>query len=661
MKTNILFPILNKHSLHKQEILKIGEKILDNKLIVKYNYIPTNIDSYDIRLDYTNKEFNWELDFDTHTNMAMLHLHSLEPISYLLLAYSESNQLVFLEKAYELLIDWFDHAKCSEHFYLWYRHCVADRAIVISQLYLLKNHIDLTKYQKDVIYSLIFSHRNYLLQNENYVHHNHGLLMDMGLLSLSIVTHDDATFEYSYERIKSNFMNTFTDNMICVENSISYSVYNIEQFIKCQKYLLEPLEFSIDNQFDCKIEQALDFLNEIKQPDNKFPNLGDGEQIDLEYLKTLDIYKYFNYHNIFMESKEKEYMKVYPNEGYAIFRNNNKYFFLTAGDVKKNHKHADDLSFTLFYDEEVFIDPGISTYNKDALREYQTSSAAHNTIVLNNENYNYINNKKDDVNIIYFKEFDSYYYVIMQNNSYSYANILRHIFILKSDFSIVLHDEVSSRSKILASQFFNLSAKFSNNLSFSMENSKVILNDRIFIQTEKSSFFEFQNGRNPYNINAISSTKFHDIQPIFKLSINTFNKDPQLTTFISNSKENHLEITSDFRSTDLLKVLTKNGLINLYKNKLNPNLLSTSEPHIIIEREGNKIKCETISSFYENQEYAWDIMKGQEKEELIWYQESNIFEYTFSNSGTYSIRCYIRNKEENNQKKSFVSEQKVIV
>ena len=167
MNERLLTPLLNKYSIQEEEICKIGEKILENKLIVKYKYIPQNIEDNDIRLDYSNKEFNWVMEFGSQTNMAMLHLHSLEPISYLLLAYDETNEIEYLEKAYKLFFDWHKHAENSDHFYLWYRHCVADRAVVISQLYLLRNHIELSIEQNDTIYYMIFSHRNFLTQQEN--------------------------------------------------------------------------------------------------------------------------------------------------------------------------------------------------------------------------------------------------------------------------------------------------------------------------------------------------------------------------------------------------------------------------------------------------------------------------------------------------------------
>src|SRR5699024_2365029 len=130
----------------------------------------------------------------------------------------------------------------------------------------------------------------------------------------------------------------------------------IELFIKAEKYLLTPLKYSIDLNFDNKICKSLEFLNIVKKPDNTFPNLGDGEKYDMNYLKQSSIYKYYSDHILFSQ-KQANVFKVFPEEGYVIIKKDNDYLFVKAGDVKKNHKHADDLSFILAYDgEDVFVD-----------------------------------------------------------------------------------------------------------------------------------------------------------------------------------------------------------------------------------------------------------------------------------------------------------------
>lgn len=662
MNETTLIPILDKYSIKENEIIKIGDEIVNNNIIIKYNYIPTDFSKVDQKLRY-NKTFSWEINLGSFTNMAMLHLHSLEPISYLLLAYDLKNEINYLNKAYEILFDWYEYSRNADHFYLWYRHCVADRAIVISQLYYLKDKVSLNTSELDKLYKLIFNHKNYLSQDLNYVKHNHGTLMDMGLLALGIVSEDKLTINFSTNRLRENFLDTFTDNMICVENSVSYSVYNIEQFLKCQKYLLEPLDKTLDDDFDNKIYQALNFFKALIQPDGGFPHLGDGEKIDIEYLKSLKLYEFYKDHTLFSKETDTEiFSKVYYKEGYVILKNYNNYIFITAGDIKKNHKHADDLSFVLYYGEEVFIDPGIYSYDNNSLREYQTSSRAHNTVELNNETYKYITNNQDDTGISLFKEFDNYFYVLMKNSSYDYAEIHRHFYVLKSDFTILIQDEVFSQDKILASQFFNLSPANHNELELGISSRQIIVNNNLKIRYDHEAFYELYTGENPYNINAIYSRKFHHYEPISKIRISKYDKNPKLTTVISKSLEKKFDIKKNDNHSDKIEISIDEKIIELEKKKIEIEVSKYNKiPRLEIDRKGNTIYGKTMADYYEEQEYAWDILKRGEKEKLIWYQDDNNFEYTFHNSGEYTIRYYIRNKNNYEEKLAFINERKIII
>lgn len=56
-------------------------------------------------------------------------------------------------------------------------------------------------------------------------------------------------------------------------------------------------------------------------------------------------------------------------------------------DYQPGHAHADTLSFELsLFGQRVFVNSGISQYGEDAVRHYQRSTAAHNTVEINGEN-----------------------------------------------------------------------------------------------------------------------------------------------------------------------------------------------------------------------------------------------------------------------------------
>src|SRR5699024_7795276 len=125
---------LSQH-LSSQQINKISDKILDNKLIIKYRYIPESLENIPEILTY-NENFDWEIRYEDKSNMAMLHLHSLEPIKYLLLSYNQSKNINLINKSLELLFSWNRHAVTNSNIYTWYTHCVTDRTLIIGILLL---------------------------------------------------------------------------------------------------------------------------------------------------------------------------------------------------------------------------------------------------------------------------------------------------------------------------------------------------------------------------------------------------------------------------------------------------------------------------------------------------------------------------------------------
>lgn len=62
-----------------------------------------------------------------------------------------------------------------------------------------------------------------------------------------------------------------------------------------------------------------------------------------------------------------------------------------AVDYQPGHAHADSLGYIIYYKEKPFIvEQGTSTYQINQRRALERSSAAHNTVVLNNENHSQV-------------------------------------------------------------------------------------------------------------------------------------------------------------------------------------------------------------------------------------------------------------------------------
>lgn len=85
-------------------------------------------------------------------------------------------------------------------------------------------------------------------------------------------------------------------------------------------------------------------------------------------------------------------LEALTDSGYRFYTNKNGFeLFFDAGQISPSyqpgHSHADNLNIVLYYKgKPVIIDTGISTYEKNKRRLEERSTAAHNTLTVNNEN-----------------------------------------------------------------------------------------------------------------------------------------------------------------------------------------------------------------------------------------------------------------------------------
>src|SRR5699024_4301090 len=333
----------------------------------------------------------------------------------------------------------------------------------------------------------------YLSNEKNYVDYNHGSMLDRSLLVLCVLMNDKALFKFSLERFKKNIENTFTKNMICKENSFTYSLFNLELIVSAQKLLLETINETLIEDFDLMMNRALNFLDIVRKPDGSLPLYGDGELITSEKLNNSILRTYYPDHSLFSPPTIDEELKTYyfKAESYIIIKNNYFYLFVRPGDIIKNHKHADDLSINLYMGEDVLIDTGIFNYEKGEYRNYLKSPAAHNTIELNYENYNYLTSNNKDIYIDSITENEDLIHIILINNSYTFANITRNIYILKNQKSIFIADFIDSPIKVISTQIFNLSNHFIEHIDVNIQNNSIYVNNKFQVKNFSDSNMSF--------------------------------------------------------------------------------------------------------------------------------------------------------------------------
>jgi hypothetical protein len=158
-------------------------------------------------------------------------------------------------------------------------------------------------------------------------------------------------------------------------------------------------------QFDQFSAKALGYITHILRPDGRLPPIGDTEQ-----LPTSDAYR-----DMFGHTQDYQYFlyalsqgkqgtappalnRVYPNSGYAIFRDrwpddghylNAFHLVAKVGCSSRYHHQQDEGHISLFADgEDWLIDSGLYNYiNNDPIRKYIRSRLAHNVPVIENTKY----------------------------------------------------------------------------------------------------------------------------------------------------------------------------------------------------------------------------------------------------------------------------------
>jgi hypothetical protein len=145
-----------------------------------------------------------------------------------------------------------------------------------------------------------------------------------------------------------------------------------------------PKENRLHQLLITKAEVMMSWLKAISFKDGSIPHFNDStDGIAFATLQLLEIGKIYGISfEVDHHFKESGYRKFEKNE------------FELVADIhgispsyQPGHAHADTFSFCLNYKgRPIIVDPGISTYNISPRRDWERSSEAHNTLVINGEN-----------------------------------------------------------------------------------------------------------------------------------------------------------------------------------------------------------------------------------------------------------------------------------
>lgn len=334
------------------------------------------------------------LDAVSHNNTFRYSYHALKHVNSLLMVVESEGKIEPLFAARELLTDWLDanlFGQAQDKKYTWYDHGTAERQMVFLRMW----HLGLTygfdvrfmgrllfaiKQQGDLLASEAFYARD---QRSRY--HNHALFQDLALLATAIalpwLESASAWKSIAIERIKDQIDNLFVidgDFAVLKENSTGYhnGCLRIIEFLAGLLQLAGETEWY--NYYQDLLEKTTRFTKVITYPGGRLPAIGDTARRANSADEAIQARKCRLEYGFWALDKA----------GYVVAKGSCKQvpfqFTFYAPSLGTTHKHADHLSFTLFFDGvEWLIDPSFFSHQySEPLPAYLRGPLAHNALVL---------------------------------------------------------------------------------------------------------------------------------------------------------------------------------------------------------------------------------------------------------------------------------------
>ena len=137
-----------------------------------------------------------------------------------------------------------------------------------------------------------------------------------------------------------------------------------------------------------RIRNGLCFLNQIANPSGEIPLLGDSAFGAAPNLRALS--EYARELGLVFSDKQESLFRL-PQSGISGYRHVTDWLVFDCGDIgpsyQPGHTHSDCLSFMLdVAGSPLIVDTGVSEYEPGEIRDWVRSTAAHNTVTIDNTN-----------------------------------------------------------------------------------------------------------------------------------------------------------------------------------------------------------------------------------------------------------------------------------
>jgi len=495
-------------------------------------------------LDWTEDPYNdetWQFYF-----------HSLRMVSYLLNAYEETEEATYLIHAKWFINSWMEHNPNPNDYSnkaAWDDHSTANR--ILTFIYFWDHYRDSEIFDAEFANTFLNSLRNhgqFTVKDSNYQwNNNHGIFQDRALIQLAVLfpifEDSDEWKNVAFSRLSIHLETGVTSSGVHKEHSPGYHYLVLGLFMSissfCHHYNVVNLEI------DTAIYRMQEYLVHITKPDGTIPMVGDSNADFVLGISQSDI---TNEHLLHLVSDGIDGVEieqdsvVYEDAGIAIFKNDWDdstpiYFALFNRFHSRTHKHNDDLSFVLTYnDTDFFVDSGKYNYAEDdPFRIHIRSVFAHNAISIDGESYDVSDpSNVGKATIEDFSISTNFSFVKASHTLFEGVKVTRSV-IFFNDGAIYFHDQIDSNEYHQYTQIFNIgkdiSVDYSDSrdvfLSSRTENSSMILKQL----NEYTSFDAYFGSNDP--IRGWQSNSFNEVSPISSLCYHMEGQDVDFETVIN--------------------------------------------------------------------------------------------------------------------------------
>lgn len=307
-------------------------------------------------------DFNWEHKEPGIETSYQLYLQNLRVVAALLAEFERSGDEAYLSKANEIVLSWMSFVEAGGSTEMtWYDHAVGARSRVLMQFLALMEG-EGRPFSKQRFVDMLDRHATLLMDDSLHRMNNHGLMMDMALISLGLGL---GRKDYVYRgigRAESIFWQTFSETGMHQENSPEYHNMVMRMYRELEAFL-NANDLTMGADVLTKLRFSGKHMNRIAKPDGKVPNIGDtGSQ------RSIGTFNWKSFRD------EMSGFSVLKDRGAEL------YLAFICGYSAKAHKHADDLSVLLNYKaKDFFVDSGKYNYGKNIYRKFVASYRAHSS------------------------------------------------------------------------------------------------------------------------------------------------------------------------------------------------------------------------------------------------------------------------------------------